>query len=116
MHDRLDLSQLLVDLVVLDATGGDVPVELVAADHQHMVTFTIAFGVTGSLDTTLESGRGGSAFIATQAEIMQSRSVIADAISLDYLYQHHEGGQDVGMHSLTAEATPQIFSGILMTF
>ena len=28
------------------------------ADHQHMVTFTIAFGVTGSLDTTLYANCG----------------------------------------------------------
>ncbi len=34
--------------------ANDVPVTNVdKADHQHMVTFTIAFGVTGSLDTTL---------------------------------------------------------------
>ena len=34
--------------------ANNVPITSVdPADHQHMVTFTIAFGVTGSLDTTL---------------------------------------------------------------
>lgn len=42
-----------------------------------------------------------------------SLSVIGDAISIDYLYQHHGAGQDIALRSLTAEATPQIFSGIL---
>ena len=42
-----------------------------------------------------------------------SLSVIADAVSLEYMYQHHGAGPDIGLRSLTAEATPQIFSGIL---
>ena len=42
-----------------------------------------------------------------------SLSVIGDAFSLEYLYENHGAGPDVGLRSITAEATPQIFSGIL---
>ncbi len=42
-----------------------------------------------------------------------SLSVIGDAVSIEYLYEHHGAGPDVGLRSLSAEATPQIFSGIL---
>jgi hypothetical protein len=42
-----------------------------------------------------------------------SLSVIGDAVSIEYLYEHHGAGTDVGLRSLSAEATPQIFSGIL---
>lgn len=42
-----------------------------------------------------------------------SLSVIGDAVSIEYLYEHHGAGPDVGLRSFSAEATPQIFSGIL---
>ncbi len=42
-----------------------------------------------------------------------SLSVIGDAISIEYLYEHNGAGPDVGLRSIAAEATPQIFSGIL---
>ena len=42
-----------------------------------------------------------------------SLSVVGDAISLDYFYQKNGAGSDVNLRSLSAEAVPQIFSGIL---
>ncbi len=36
-----------------------------------------------------------------------SLSVIGDAVSIDYLYEHHGAGPDVGLRSISAEATPQ---------
>lgn len=54
---------------------------IMLATPLYTVSTEVVLDQQGSLDTTLETGRGGSAFIATQAEIMQSRSVVADAVA-----------------------------------
>lgn len=55
---------------------------IMIATPLYTVSTQVVLDQQGSLDTTLETGRGGSAFIATQAEIMQSRSVVADAVAM----------------------------------
>lgn len=54
---------------------------LLVATPLYTVTTQVVLDQQDALESTLNSGRGGSAFIATQAEIMQSHSVIADAVS-----------------------------------
>ena len=71
--------QLLLVCLVAGALVGLLVIFL--ATPLYTVSTQVVLDQQGSLDTTLESGRGGSAFIATQAEIMQSRSVITDAVA-----------------------------------
>ncbi len=54
---------------------------LLVATPLYTVTTQVVLDQQDTLESTLNNGRGGSAFIATQAEIMQSHSVIADAVA-----------------------------------
>ena len=72
-------KQLLIACLIAGVLFGLLVVFI--ATPLYTVSTQVVLDQQGSLDTTLESGRGGSAFIATQAEIMQSRSVVADAVA-----------------------------------
>ncbi|MGE0621959.1 MAG: GumC family protein [Pseudomonadales bacterium] len=54
---------------------------LLVATPLYTVTTQVVLDQQDTLESTLNNGRGGSAFIATQAEIMQSHSVVADAVA-----------------------------------
>lgn len=79
LEAMLARKRLLVACLIAGVMFGLLVILL--ATPLYTVSTQVVLDQQGSLDATLETGRGGSAFIATQAEIMQSRSVVADAIA-----------------------------------
>lgn len=69
--------------VLLCAAAGIVAglLVLMLATRLYTVTTEVVLDRQNTVESTLNAGSGGSAFIATQAEILHSRSVVADAVT-----------------------------------